>query len=209
MKDTTRNRILDVSMHLFGTLGMNETKVEDIVQHAEISRATFYNYFHSKDEVAFCLIDAEFDKLTEQMRQAIEIETDPYRKLKAFFVCEMNGVMEMNRIMNVGMEDFEFLPAIPRKLVMTKIEGDLDMVTEILAYGASTGIFEVDDLRLTANIILSALNIYLGPFSTEKIDLQSIEEDVDRLVEALCFGFAKRPWEKGATAGPDAGSFRV
>ncbi len=209
MRDSTRNRILDVSTRLFGSQGLYETKVEDIVEHAGISRATFYNYFHSKDEVAFCLAHGEIDKLTEQMRLAIQSEPDPYRKLKAFFVCEMNGLSEMNRLLNVRMEDFEFLPAIPRKLVMAKIEKDLDIIIDILAYGVDAGVFEVNDPRLTANIILSTLNIYLGPFSTEKMDLQSIEEDVDRMMKTLCFGFAKRPPGKDAAVDPETGSFRM
>jgi AcrR family transcriptional regulator len=209
MRDRTKNKILDVSMQLFGALGLQKTKVEDIVEHAEISRATFYNYFHSKDEVTFCLIDGQFDKLAEQMRQAIENETDPYQKLKAFFVCEMNGVVEMNRILNVGIEDFELVPAIPRKLVMAKIESDLEMITDILAYGVSSGMFKVDDLRLTANIIMSTLYIYVGPFSTEKMNLRSIEDDVDRLMKALYFGFVKRPSENDSAADSDMDPSRI
>lgn len=209
MRDCTKKKILDVSMHLFGVRGMNEIKVEDIVAHAGISRATFYNYFHSKDEVAFCLIDGQIDKLTEQMRHAIQNEPDPYLKLKAFFVCEMNGLIEINRLLNARIEDFEFLPAIPRKLVMAKIENDLDIIIDILAYGVGAGAFEVDDPRLTANIILSTLNIYVGPFAMEKMEPQSIQEDVDRMLRTLCFGFSKGSNKKRKMSDEDARSFRT
>jgi AcrR family transcriptional regulator len=53
MRIDKKKKILDVSLKLFGTLGLDKTKVEDIVNKAAISRATFYNYFHSKEEVFF------------------------------------------------------------------------------------------------------------------------------------------------------------
>jgi AcrR family transcriptional regulator len=44
-------RILQASMNVFGRLGYPDTRVEDILEDAGISRPTFYRYFKSKDDV--------------------------------------------------------------------------------------------------------------------------------------------------------------
>jgi AcrR family transcriptional regulator len=44
-------RILRAAMNVFGRLGYADTRVEDIIGQAKISRPTFYRYFKSKDDV--------------------------------------------------------------------------------------------------------------------------------------------------------------
>jgi len=46
-----RMRILRAAMTVFGRLGYADTRVEDILEEAGISRPTFYRYFKSKDDV--------------------------------------------------------------------------------------------------------------------------------------------------------------
>ncbi|WP_407685957.1 TetR/AcrR family transcriptional regulator [Mycobacterium sp. HUMS_1102779] len=48
---TTRNRIAEVSLELFGRLGFFDTSVDAIAKAAGVSRATLYQYFQGKDEI--------------------------------------------------------------------------------------------------------------------------------------------------------------
>ena len=81
MKDRTKNIILDVSKRPLRRTRLDKTKVEDIVQEGRISRATFYNYFHSEEEIFFYLIDAEINQIqTDADKEGKKTETDPYRK---------------------------------------------------------------------------------------------------------------------------------
>ena len=48
---TTRNRITEVSLELFGRLGYFDTSVDAIAKAAGVSRATAYQYFQGKDEI--------------------------------------------------------------------------------------------------------------------------------------------------------------
>jgi AcrR family transcriptional regulator len=54
---TTRNRITEVSLDLFGRLGFFDTSVDAIAKAAGISRATLYQYFQGKDEIFLELLD--------------------------------------------------------------------------------------------------------------------------------------------------------
>jgi AcrR family transcriptional regulator len=54
---STRNRINEVSLELFGTLGFFDTSVDAIAKAAGISRATLYQYFRGKDEIFLELLN--------------------------------------------------------------------------------------------------------------------------------------------------------
>ena len=48
---STRTRITEVSLDLFGRLGYLDTSVDAIAKGAGVSRATLYQYFEGKDEI--------------------------------------------------------------------------------------------------------------------------------------------------------------
>ena len=54
---TTRSRIAEVSLELFGRLGYFDTSVDAIAKAAGVSRATLYQYFKGKDEIFLELLN--------------------------------------------------------------------------------------------------------------------------------------------------------
>ncbi|BBZ59265.1 TetR/AcrR family transcriptional regulator [Mycolicibacterium monacense] len=54
---TTRSRITEVSLELFGRLGYFDTSVDAIAKAAGVSRATLYQYFQGKDEIFLELLN--------------------------------------------------------------------------------------------------------------------------------------------------------
>jgi len=191
MRDSTKNRILDVSIRLFGAHGLDKTRVEDIVADARISRATFYNYFHNKDEVLFSLIETELDTIQNKIDAALEREEDPYGKIKTYFLGMALGLREMVRLFNIQHDEIESLPPVPRKLIESNLKRGLNTIVEILDYGVKRGAFIVPNSELTAHVILSALDIFINPFKLGLIEIVTVEEQVDRVLDVIFYGFAK------------------
>src|ERR1700761_521489 len=54
---TTRSRIAEVSLELFGRVGYFDTSVDAIAKAAGVSRATLYQYFKGKDEIFLGLLN--------------------------------------------------------------------------------------------------------------------------------------------------------
>src|SRR5947209_18853772 len=50
-KQRQRDAIVEAAVELFRERGFDETRVQDILEGAEISLGTFYNYFPGKDAV--------------------------------------------------------------------------------------------------------------------------------------------------------------
>jgi AcrR family transcriptional regulator len=65
-KARTRTRIIDAAAQLFAERGITGTSVEDLARVADISRATFFNYFPSKGAVVQELVQ----RLEEDFRSS-------------------------------------------------------------------------------------------------------------------------------------------
>src|SRR5262249_31099731 len=65
-KTKLRGRILDNAIQLFKERGFDEVTIDDIIGQLEISQATFFNYFPSKDAI---------------LRQAAEDTVGRYREM--------------------------------------------------------------------------------------------------------------------------------
>jgi AcrR family transcriptional regulator len=59
-KQLTRQRLIDAARQCFTDKGFSDTTVEDIVELAGASRATFYLYFKTKDEVLADMFGADY-----------------------------------------------------------------------------------------------------------------------------------------------------
>ncbi|WP_203863083.1 TetR/AcrR family transcriptional regulator [Plantactinospora mayteni] len=67
-KQRTRRELIEAALHLFDTRGYEATTVAEIAAAAEVSRATFSNYFSSKEEIVF----ADGPLRAELLAEAIE-----------------------------------------------------------------------------------------------------------------------------------------
>ncbi|WP_236518180.1 TetR/AcrR family transcriptional regulator [Sandaracinus amylolyticus] len=80
---TSRERILDGAARAFGRLGYARTRVEDVLNAADVSRPTFYKEFSSADDVFETLARLHFRELSKRLVDALESTGDPSGKLFA------------------------------------------------------------------------------------------------------------------------------
>jgi AcrR family transcriptional regulator len=57
-KQRTRQAIVDEATRLFVAQGYQQTTLAQIAEAAEVSTSTFFNYFATKVDIVFCLLDA-------------------------------------------------------------------------------------------------------------------------------------------------------
>ncbi|MBV6577111.1 TetR/AcrR family transcriptional regulator [Acinetobacter baumannii] len=84
--------VLHKSRYLFNKYGFHNVGVDRIVREAEVPKASFYNYFHSKERLIEMCLNFQKDVLKEQVRSIIYIQKDLIlrEKLKEIFFLHTN-----------------------------------------------------------------------------------------------------------------------
>lgn len=87
----TKQAIYSAAMRLFAAKGFNETTVDESADAAEVSRATFFNNFGTKDGV----LRHYSEMLAEELSQAFEetkSEPSSLNRMRHFLMCWLNQI---------------------------------------------------------------------------------------------------------------------
>ncbi|MBC2071744.1 TetR/AcrR family transcriptional regulator [Listeria seeligeri] len=68
-----KQRIIKSAKEVFQKQGYLKTSVQDIVEAAEISKGTFYNYFTSKEELAIVIFKQEYSVLHQRLEYTMAL----------------------------------------------------------------------------------------------------------------------------------------
>jgi AcrR family transcriptional regulator len=74
-KRATRIAIRDAGMRLFADQGFAATTMDQIAEAADVSRATVFTYFPTKEEIVFGEAHAAIDELAKRLRERPDHET--------------------------------------------------------------------------------------------------------------------------------------
>jgi len=190
MKKETRDKILDVSYQLCTTYGFWALKVEDILNNAGISRATFYKYFKNTNHVVDTLFDQEFEKITEDIERVIAQETGPYEKLRAFLLAEITGMRKL--FVSVRFEELDVLPPIPRARMHRQFHTYGGIVKDILAEGVDDGVLDIRDMNITVRGVLSFSRDIGAVSMMERKSDQEIHREIEKMLDLLFNGILPR-----------------
>ena len=85
---SARDRLLLAANQLFDAEGIQTVGVDRIIEHAGVSRASFYNNFDSKEQLIHTYLRGHHDRTTTQLSEAIARQTDPRRRIRAVFATQ-------------------------------------------------------------------------------------------------------------------------
>ena len=73
-KPSTRERILDAALNIFSAKGFHDTKLDEIVAEASISKGSIYFHFPNKEKLFIALVDQFADLIERRASEAIAEE---------------------------------------------------------------------------------------------------------------------------------------
>lgn len=87
-----RERILSTTLLLFHKQGFNSTGINQIIEEAQVSKASFYHHFKSKDELCIEFLNKRYHYWISELEKFISSASTPEEKvLKSFdFLVHMN-----------------------------------------------------------------------------------------------------------------------
>ncbi|MCK5833311.1 TetR/AcrR family transcriptional regulator [bacterium] len=186
-----KENIIASAQKLFSRFGFLKTTVDEIAKAARMGKASLYHYFKSKEDIFREVIEKESQVLSGKTREAIERENTPQDKMKAFIVTRMQCLSELANIYDALRNEYLEHYAFIEKAREANFREEIETVEAILEVGVKDGVFDIDDVELTAFAIISALKGLEYPWTIE-ISVDEIEKNIDNLLEILFNGIVKR-----------------
>ena len=136
-KAAMRAAIIETALALFRTLGFNRARVQDVIRQLQISEATFFNYFPTKqavlDAAAQDLIDRSLDVLRAELEDDERSVRERIDLVARDFASSFNGDRELAVLvathtrmsLTAGEDDSEGRQLLTRLFASGQEQGDV------------------------------------------------------------------------------------
>ena len=190
-----RELIKNSASRLFSLQGYTNTTIEQIALEAELSKATIYLYFKSKEELFFSIVEKSLtdcldrlDVLTSHLDEPADVTLNKIKELT--FEFYMREPSTIHLIRRYKTKEFRKLLSPKhherlRSLMRTNLKG----VEKIIGRGIKQGIFASTDAWVAAIIFW---NIFMGviQFQENRIDENSRDYRKPTLDQAIEYFYA-------------------
>lgn len=184
----TRTKLVDVARQLFAKMGVENTTMNDIALASHKGRRTLYTYFKNKEELYLAVVESELDILSDVMKKVAEKDISPDRKIIEMIYTRLDAVKEV--VYRNGTLRANFFRDIWQ---VEKVRKRFDvketmLFRDLLKEGVEKGIFHVDDIDMTAELMHYCVKGIEVPYIRGHIGANLSDEVRGLYVERIVFG---------------------
>ena len=188
----TKAKLVDVARQLFAKMGVENTTMNDIALASKKGRRTLYTYFKSKDEIYLAVVESELDILSDMMKRVAEKNISPDEKLLELIYTRLDAVKEV--VYRNGTLRANFFRDIWRvEKVRKRFDAkEIQLFKDVLREGVEKGVFQVDDIDMTAELVHYSVKGIEVPYIRGHIGAKLTDETRGQYVENIVFGALRR-----------------
>ena len=160
----TKERLINVARLLFAKNGVDNTTMNDIAKESRKGRRTLYTYFRNKEEVYLAVVQSELDKLWKHLKSVGERDVPPDQKILELIYARLEAVKEV--VFRNGTLKASFFRDIWKVENVRKRfdEKEINLIKKVLADGVEQGLFNIENIDMTATLIHYCLKGVEVPF---------------------------------------------
>lgn len=183
-----KQQILDAALRVIVHKGFDQSRVDDIVQDAGISKGAIYWYYGSKKEIYLSLVNHWVLKYSATLNHIIEEDSPASQQLNDLFRFFVDQYEQDPTVFKAIIEfwsmsgrDEDFHKKIQK--VYTEF---LNLIETILIHGKTSGEFFLDGTRTAALSIMINIEgiIWFTLFEVEDIRVRNYIETISRFIVA-------------------------
>ena len=184
----TRAKLVDVARQLFAKKGVEDTTMNDIAQASKKGRRTLYTYFKSKEQIYMAVVESELEMLSTQMEKAASKPVSPDKKILELITTHLD-IIKMAVYRN-GTLRADFFRDIWRVEAMRKYfdNNEIKLFREVLREGKEQGLFDIDNVEITADILHYCIKGIEVPYIRGQIGEDLDDETGWRYVSKIVYG---------------------
>jgi AcrR family transcriptional regulator len=162
----TRARILEAAKNLFAERGASGTTAHDLAQAAHVSRATFFNYFGSREELLIALWVELVGRLDSQIGECLEAPGSTRQRISMVFGNLLAALEQRPGYLEVVAFELERSSSDESLAARTSLFHQL--LRRIIEAGVAQGDVRTDyDVDLLTEMVLA---VYLGVLRSLRFD---------------------------------------
>lgn len=184
----TRAKLVDVARQLFAKKGVEATTMNDIALASKKGRRTLYTYFKNKDQIYMAVVDSELKMLSDTMDKVARKPIVPDKKILELIMTHLD-IIKMAVYRN-GTLRADFFRDIWRVEAMRKYfdNNEIKLFREVLKEGKDQGIFDIDNVEITADILHYCIKGIEVPYIRGQIGEDLDDETGWRYVSKIVYG---------------------
>lgn len=184
----TRAKLVDVARQLFAKKGVEATTMNDIAVASKKGRRTLYTYFKSKDQIYMAVVESELKMLSDTMDKVAKKPTVPDEKILELITTHLD-IIKMAVYRN-GTLRADFFRDIWRVEAMRKSfdNNEIKLFREVLREGKEQGLFDIDNVEITADILHYCIKGIEVPYIRGQIGEDLDDETGWRYVSKIVYG---------------------
>lgn len=184
----TRAQLVDVARQLFAKKGVEDTTMNDIAVASKKGRRTLYTYFKSKEQIYQAVVESELEMLSDHMEITAAKNLSPDAKIMELIINHLdsikmvvyrNGTLKANFFRDIWRVETK------RKYFDTK---EIELFRKVLQEGKDEGIFQIDDVEITADILHYCIKGIEVPYIRGQIGENLDDETGWRYVKNIVYG---------------------
>lgn len=184
----TRAKLVDVARQLFAKKGVEATTMNDIAVASKKGRRTLYTYFKSKDQIYMAVVESELKMLSDTMDKVAKKPAVPDEKILELITTHLD-IIKMAVYRN-GTLRADFFRDIWRVETMRKYfdNNEIKLFREVLREGKEQGLFDIDNVEITADILHYCIKGIEVPYIRGQIGEDLDDETGWRYVSKIVYG---------------------
>lgn len=184
----TKKLLVKVAKQRFATNGLENTTMNDIAESSEKGRRTLYEYFKSKEEIYYAVMESELDGLADKLAEIAAQIISPREKVIEIINNHLDiireTVMQNGNLQNNIYRNIWVVEKVRKNFDLTELE----LFQSVLTEGKNIGEFDVDNINFTATIWHHLIKGLEVPYVFGCIDQEYTKQYLNKLVNgALCF----------------------
>lgn len=190
-KKLIKSSLIEQGKTLFSQYGFRKTSIQEITKSVGIAQGTFYNFFDSKEELYFIILEREEEKIKKQLASVDIIKENEPKKAIKRILRELIKTMETNpfiRELYFG----DNMKSMVRKLSPESLEkhfkNDATSLVPIIEIWKSKGINFKESPEIIAGVLRS---LFLLTLHQKEIGEAVYEETMELFIGLIVDGIIK------------------
>jgi len=184
-KENIHARLLEAGREEFGRFGIKKTSVEDLARKAGISKGAFYQFFASKEELYFAIMNRYETEQHKLLYGLVSLEGGDERlRFKNAFreiLRKVEGDPFFRKLL--AREEFDYLwqKFTPEQLELS-MKTDVDFSSRLVELWKQRGKLKVEDPRVVAGAFRA---LFFTLLHREEVGTYVFDQVMDLLLEAV------------------------